>query len=1164
MKLKRLRIDRLPGIDQPFEIESPGAGVHVIFGPNAIGKSSICRAVEGLYWDDRGSTERTSITGQFEVDGEIWWAEREGARLRWRCVDEDRVQPGIPGSHHHRCFFLRLRDLIDPSLDGTQDIASEIRRQMSGGFDLHRIVEVFFSGVTGRHGRRQRDEFNAAAKEVQAAEGIQSALQRREDALASLQAQLDAAAAGARRLPSVHRAVGLASRLEKYATVKEEIAALPDALASLTGQEFEQIERHQLRTDELNERIRSLENQRDAARDAVRESRLSAEVNQPVLAVLRQNAEELGRIELELQNARTHRAECHKEVMSALSALGGDDVDEPTLTVGEAGRLFEFLRVASEHRTQKSAIAWRLRLLASIEQSEDGESRLVELRAAVDLLRQWLRAPAAETLQDRLRARRVWILLAVAMAVLGAGMSVFVDPRFGLLLTVGAGVLVPVFLLYSTNPASTTRAQAEVTFARLDVETPDKWDAGSVEARLRNLEAEVVSIESRSQRARDRDGDRQSLSSQLAQLDEAEASLDERRKSLLKSLSLDSLRPDAELVDLARALDQLRATRIKYKGAAGRVNELEATHSRLLSDLADVLQQHGEPLPKDATTAKAYLTDLSDRNARLVKALEDERQTNTQIDQNSNDREAALESVRQIYATASLADGDLPGLIALLNLLPQYRELRESATRLQGQIGLDREELAKAAEAELADLDRASLERLEHDLSSAVDSADDLRREIAGINAQVNEAKRGNSLQDLIARRENARAELKNRRDEAIFSGAGRFLVDAVEREYEQTQMPRVFERAHGHFSAFTHHGYELRLGRDAKSPRLFAIDLRNSESRELNELSDGTRAQLLLAARMAFAEEVEQGNTLPLFFDEALDQSDPERFEAIARSLGRIANDQGRQIFYLTSDPLDRDRIRQALDAESCVVAAEIDLGLLRGRAGSVTESSALQVPTRPTVPSPDGTTAEEYGITLGVPQFAPALGYTRQHFFYVLPDDLELLYALLTNGIEQAGQWKTVSGTLLAERLGSRSRTSKELDSRVNLLKVFCEVWNQGRGRAVDRDALVQSRALSERYLDNVVAIAGELGGASDQLLAVLLERKDSRLKGFRQSSADALEEYLRDNGHLDDRPVLEESDLSLRSLASPPASELPDGVASACLSRWWSWAARMSVSS
>ena len=359
MKLERLRIDRLPGIDQLFEIESPGAGVHVIFGPNAIGKSSICRAVEGLYWDDRGSTERTSITGQFELDGETWWAEREGARLRWRCDDEDRVQPGLPGSHHHRCFFLRLRDLIDPSLDGTQDIASEIRRQMSGGFDLRRILEVFFSGVTGRHGRPQRDEFNVAAKEVQAAEGNQSVLQRREDALASLQAQLDVAAAGARRLPSVNRAVGLASRVDQYATVKKEIAALPDALASLAGQEFEQIERHKACTDELNERIRTLENQRDAARDAARESRLSAEVKQSELAVWRQNAEELGRIELDLQNAKTQRAECQKEVVSALSALGGCDVDEATLTVGEAGRLFEFLRAAGEHRTQKSAIEWR-------------------------------------------------------------------------------------------------------------------------------------------------------------------------------------------------------------------------------------------------------------------------------------------------------------------------------------------------------------------------------------------------------------------------------------------------------------------------------------------------------------------------------------------------------------------------------------------------------------------------------------------------------------------------------------------------------------------------------------------------------------------------------------------------------------------------------------
>ena len=662
------------------------------------------------------------------------------------------------------------------------------------------------------------------------------------------------------------------------------------------------------------------------------------------------------------------------------------------------------------------------------------------------------------------------------------------------------------------------------------------------------------------QRARDRDGDRQSLNTQLAQLDEAEASFDERRQYLLSSLRLDSLQPDAELVDFARSLDQIRVARIKYEGASGRVDALEATHSGLLTDLAGALQAHGEPQPKDATTAKAYLTSLSDRNARLLKAVGDQRQANSQLQQISSDREAVLNSISKLYTAASLEDGDLQGLTTLLEQLPQYRGLRERATQLEGQIGLDRDELAKAGEAELVDLDEARLERLAEDLFSVADGADDLRREIADINAQVSEAKRATSLQDLIARRENARAELKNRRDELMFAEAGKFLIDAVEREHEQTQMPRVFERALGHFSAFTHHGYELRLGRDTNSPRLMAMDLRSDEARDLDELSDGTRAQLLLAARLAYAEEVEQGRTLPLFLDEALDQSDPDRFDAIARSLGRIANDQGRQIFYLTSDPLDRDRIRQALDAEGWVAAAEIDLGSLRGRAASVTQPSALQVPTRPTVPSPDGTTAQEYGTTLGVPRFAPARGYSDQHFLYVLYDDLELLHALLTNGIERAGQWKTVSGTALAEKLAERSNTFRQIDSRVRLLEMFCELWKQGRSRIVDRDVLVQSRAVSDQYLDSVADIADDLDGDAEKLLAALLERKDPRLRGFRQRRAEALEEYLRDNGYLDEQPILEQGDLILRALTSPPANELPDEVARDSLSRWWTWTTNM----
>ena len=142
--------------------------------------------------------------------------------------------------------------------------------------------------------------------------------------------------------------------------------------------------------------------------------------------------------------------------------------------------------------------------------------------------------------------------------------------------------------------------------------------------------------------------------------------------------------------------------------------------------------------------------------------------------------------------------------------------------------------------------------------------------------------------------------------------------------------------------------------------------------------------------------------------------------------------------------------------------------------------------------------------------------MGTREQHFFYVLSDDLDLLHDFLLKGIVHAGQWKTVSGTSLAEKLGSRSISPPEIAFRLDLLGVFCELWKQGRGRPVDRDALENSGALSERFLDDVVAIAKELDGNPETLLTMLETNKDPRLKGFRRSSADSLELYLRENGY------------------------------------------------
>ena len=77
MKLQRLKINRLPGINVPLENVPEEANINVAIGTNGIGKSSLCRAVEALYWSDLGPTQRTSVNGEFELDGEAWWAENK-------------------------------------------------------------------------------------------------------------------------------------------------------------------------------------------------------------------------------------------------------------------------------------------------------------------------------------------------------------------------------------------------------------------------------------------------------------------------------------------------------------------------------------------------------------------------------------------------------------------------------------------------------------------------------------------------------------------------------------------------------------------------------------------------------------------------------------------------------------------------------------------------------------------------------------------------------------------------------------------------------------------------------------------------------------------------------------------------------------------------------
>ena len=83
-----------------------------------------------------------------------------------------------------------------------------------------------------------------------------------------------------------------------------------------------------------------------------------------------------------------------------------------------------------------------------------------------------------------------------------------------------------------------------------------------------------------------------------------------------------------------------------------------------------------------------------------------------------------------------------------------------------------------------------------------------LQEQIQEIRAEVRRAREGHDLEELLARRSTALDALRDRRDEALLSRAGQFLIESVRNEHETTQAPRVLERARELFGDFTHHAY--------------------------------------------------------------------------------------------------------------------------------------------------------------------------------------------------------------------------------------------------------------------------------------------------------------------------------------------------------------------
>lgn len=94
--------------------------------------------------------------------------------------------------------------------------------------------------------------------------------------------------------------------------------------------------------------------------------------------------------------------------------------------------------------------------------------------------------------------------------------------------------------------------------------------------------------------------------------------------------------------------------------------------------------------------------------------------------------------------------------------------------------------------------------------------------------------------------------------------------------------------------------------------------------------------------------------------------------------------------------------------------------------------------------------------------------------------------------------------------------------------MLQEFVRSWRKGRGERVDRDALEDSGAASENFIDRVTALAEELNGDGGRIIEAL---RDGQVSRFRSDNMDELEAYFEDNGYIESVDPLEPEQIRVR---------------------------------
>jgi DNA repair exonuclease SbcCD ATPase subunit len=1136
--IERLDVVRAPGFERDgFLLDDFCEGINLVHGPNAAGKTTTADCIEALLWPDVADGER--VTGQLSMNGDQWQVELDHGSVDYRQNGRENGAPTLPTADQRDRYRLSLHDLLQQETTD-ENFAEIITRESAGGFDLqaaHSELEYADSPITRRNGVYR--EAAEAIEEWREQDSEGATLEEERPRLERLRERLEGARAAQERCEVLDRAVAYHEKQRACRREREQLDEFSDVLDRVNGDEYETVE-------ELDEEISELERDRREARERIDDARETLEdldlpedgVEKGFISGLKKHRDQLENAEerredilADLEGARERRATARQTLQ-----LDVTDDDLADLDPGTWEELSEFARLADDLRQtqqmQEAIRRWG-------EDSDIQETDLSDLERASRALEQWLSTPAEPDVDTSGAdaAVRIGAAAGVVVSLAGLALGALVHPGlFGVVL-IGIGLAVYGYQQREPEPTgSSDRETHQSSYQSAGLEPPASWTPEDVQSRLVDLYEKIAAHKIDEERRHERDSRLQDLD-----VEEKRARLEAQREQLLEGLGA---APDTDNIELAVLSRRVHDWQEHHDEVLGLEERLETTEKQIddrLDELRSALDDYGVGAIENAADATEAIRELDERREKHDRAT-------TQLDRAEDDLETFEAKIddrtterAQVFERLDLATGEVDELQRLCEQVDEYESQQREYNEASAVAREKREALEAHPEFDESLLDR-ELDDLREEQSKVEDRADEreeLQKQVTEIETKINQAKKERVAEEARKERERALDALGEQLEEDYSAMVGDALVEYVEDRAVRASRPAVFDRANDLLATITHGQYELELEESDQTFR--AYDTTRERYFDLDELSSGTRVQLLLAVRLAFVDQQEQGDQLPVLFDETLANTDDHRARVLIDAMVELAR-EGRQVFYFTAQGDELAKWMAALDDEPDVEWTTVDLTEARDLDDSIEVPDYTTDDLSPDLPDPDEHDHDAYGSALGVDRFQPRRGAGTAHLWYVV-DDVRVLHELLEVRVERWGQLRTLLERDAASLLPDDDDAVERARQNGLAIEQFVEAWQIGRGEPVTRDVLDNADGVTDTYLDRVTELARDLDGDGQALVEALY---DGQVDRFRRNKAEELEEYLVEHGHIVARDQLKKEDIRLRMIETLVDEDVPTETA------------------